>query len=99
MSSGVLTSLGVRIQRLVTTAAVRALQRQTSSSSSASSSVASPCRFPLTDIDEDDRVVVNSKRLEEATARRQAADHVDRHVRSSGMQHQQLQAAKLQAVT
>jgi len=53
----------------------------------------------LTDIDEDDRVVVNSKRLEEATARRQAADHVDRHVRSSGMQHQQLQAAKLQAVT
>jgi len=66
MSSSVLKSL----QRLVTTVARRR----------ASSSVASRCRYPLTDIDDNDQVViVDSKRSSQ-----QHADHIDRHVRSSG---------------
>jgi len=77
-----LASIGVRLQRLVTTVARKQLK-----SSSSSSSVLGSCRHQSSNVvvEEDDEkvVVVDSKRLD-ATSRRQADDHTDRHVRSSG---------------
>jgi len=76
MPSSLLTSVGVRIQRLLTTVAGRQLK--------ATSTVVSSCRRQTTNVSEDDQVVVvDSKRLD-ATSRRHADDQVDRHVRSSG---------------
>ena len=76
MSSGLVTSVGVRFQRLLTTAARRQLQ--------STSFVVSSLRHQSTNVDEDDQVVVvDSKRLS-ATPRQHRADHLDRHVRSSG---------------
>ena len=83
MTTSVMTSIGMRLQRLVTTVARKQLK-------SSSSSVLGSCRHQSSNVvvEEDDEqiVVVDSKRLD-ATSRRvrlQADDHTDRHVRSSG---------------
>ena len=78
MSSSLLTSVGVRLQRLLTSVAHKQLGLKTTSF------VVSSCRYQSTNVDEDDQVVVvDSKRLN-ATSKLYADDHVDRHVRSSG---------------
>jgi len=90
MSSGLLTSTGVRVQRRVLSTVARR-QLKTMTLSVTSQVTSSPRRHRSTDVDETDQaaVVLDSKRLDtrslsSSIPRVTKDDHVDRHVRSSG---------------